>query len=419
MKGGLLVLGAVLSLLAARPPQQPPRPDYSGRLNTGLLPNNRFDMSIRFDPATDADRGRLPVKAGPSDKVFARRIKWPPDIGEPLAMLLVEPAQGSPYLYADIDLDGQFSAGERFAFPAFKQDPGPADDLVLRLPFGFSGSVFESYPVTLRPSKSEGEAREMYYSNKAFATGVVELDGKSVLVRYGVEAKTGAVGAALEGLGVDTNADGRIDSEPNSPETDYGNRGVAILRVGTHYISTQSVDSKTGRIDVRAHAPSEYERIELTPGATIPDFSFVDFEGKARKLSDYRGKYVLLDFWGTWCPPCVAEVPSLRQLYGRFHSRNFEIIGMDNEAGWDGATAEEMSKAVSKAKAFAAERGMSWTHARTDSIDLLVRNRFRVRSYPMKLLLDPQGRLLSLINDGDYQELSATLEKTLPPEAAR
>lgn len=418
MKSSLLVLSVVLTLLAAQSPQQP-RPDYSGKLNAGLLPNTRFDMSIRFDPASDADRGRLPVKAGPADKVFARKVKWPPEVGKPLAMLLVEPAQGSPYLYADVDLDGQFSAGERFAFPAFEQGPGPADDLVLRLPFGFSGSIFESYPVTLRPSKTEGTAREIFYSNKAFATGVVELDGKRVLVRYGVDAKTGEAGVELEGLGVDTNGDGRIDSEPNSPETDYGNRGAAIFRVGTHYISTQAVDSKTGRIVIRAHAPSEYERIELTTGATIPDFSFVDFEGKARKLSDYRGKYVLLDFWGTWCPPCVAEVPALKQLYGKFRSRNFEIIGMDNEAGWDGADAEEMSKAVAKAKSFAAEQAMNWTLARADSIDLLVRNRFRVRSYPMKLLLDPQGRLLSLVNDGGYRELSAMLEKTLPSGATR
>src|SRR3712207_1458456 len=389
MKSGLLVLGLVLTMLAALSPQQP-RPDYSGRLYAGLLPNTRFDMTIRFDPAADADRARLPVKAGSSDKVFARKVKWTPEIGKPLDMLLVEPVQGSPNLYADVDLDGQFSAGEGFAFPAFKKDPGPADDLVLRLPFGFSGSIFENYPVTLRPSKIEGGAREIFYSNKAFAAGVVELDGKRVLVRYGVDAKTGEASAELEGLGVDTNGDGRIDSEPNSPENDYGNRGAAIFRVGAHYISTQSVDSKTGRIVVRAHAPSEYERIELTAGATIPDFSFVDFEGKARKLSDYRGKYVLLDFWGTWCPPCVAEVPALKQLYARFRSRNFEIIGMDNEAGWDGATAEEMSKAAAKAKSFAAEHGMNWTHARTDSIDLLVRNRFRVRGYPLKLLLDPQ-----------------------------
>ncbi|HWW74077.1 MAG TPA: hypothetical protein VNZ44_01705, partial [Pyrinomonadaceae bacterium] len=162
MKIGLLTLGVVLSLLAAQAPQQP-RPVYSGRLNTELLPNTRFDMTIRFDPANDADRGRLPSKVGPADKVFAKRVKWPPEIGKPLAMLLVEPAQGSPYLYADVDLDGQFSAAERFAFPAFKENPGPSDDLVLRLPFGFSGSVFGDYPVTLRPAKAEGEAREVSY----------------------------------------------------------------------------------------------------------------------------------------------------------------------------------------------------------------------------------------------------------------
>src|SRR5262245_32796983 len=123
-----LLVALVLSLFAAPAPQLS-LPDYHGKLDAKLLPNNHFEMSIRFDPATEADKARLPAQVGPNDKVFYRRIKWPPETGKPLSMLLVEPEQGTPYLYADIDLDGKFSASERFAFPQFKANPGSEDDL--------------------------------------------------------------------------------------------------------------------------------------------------------------------------------------------------------------------------------------------------------------------------------------------------
>src|SRR5262245_19557864 len=107
-----LFLSLVLSAMAAQPAQLS-LPVYQGQLNPKLLPNNNFAMSIRFDPAAETDKALLPVALSPGDKVFMRRIKWPPEIGKPLTMLLVEPAQGTSYLYADVDLDGKFSASER------------------------------------------------------------------------------------------------------------------------------------------------------------------------------------------------------------------------------------------------------------------------------------------------------------------
>ncbi len=67
---------------------------------------------------------------------------------------------------------------------------------------------------------------------------------------------------------MDTNGDGRIDLAAYSPELDFGNHGAAIFRVGQHYVSTESVDTATGKIVLKSHPAAEYERIELTLGAT-------------------------------------------------------------------------------------------------------------------------------------------------------
>ncbi|HWP43612.1 MAG TPA: TlpA disulfide reductase family protein [Blastocatellia bacterium] len=62
--------------------------------------------------------------------------------------------------------------------------------------------------------------------------------------------------------------------------------------------------------------------------ATAPDFELKDAGGRAVRLSDYRGKVVLLNFWATWCPPCRAEMPELVRLQEENESRGLQIIGI-------------------------------------------------------------------------------------------
>jgi peroxiredoxin len=141
------------------------------------------------------------------------------------------------------------------------------------------------------------------------------------------------------------------------------------------------------------------ERPILLPGHAAPDFTFQDVDGRPRKLSDLRGKVVLLDFWSTSCAPCVFEAPKLVELHRRFRDQGFEIVGVVSDD-----TPEEV-------RAFTGEKGMTWPQAVQDGsgpISLL----YRVLGMPQYYLLDRNGKILTgEMRPGD--EMTALLEKQL------
>lgn len=109
-----------------------------------------------------------------------------------------------------------------------------------------------------------------------------------------------------------------------------------------------------------------------------PDFAFTSSEGEHIALEDLRGKVVLLDFWGTWCPPCVESVPELRELYKRYAKNgNFTILGIssdDEEDEW---------------REFTVKNKMVWPQYRDKDHKLL--RSFGIRAFPTYILIDHEG----------------------------
>jgi len=138
-------------------------------------------------------------------------------------------------------------------------------------------------------------------------------------------------------------------------------------------------------------------------GATAPDFSLPDPTGKTVSLKDYRGKYVLIDFWAGWCSPCRAENPNLVAAYNQYKGRNFEVLGvsLDREKGyWVQAIEQD---------------GLPWTQVsdlkwwRSDVAQL-----YGIESIPANFLLDPQGKIIARNLRGPA--LLAELESLLPAQ---
>ena len=157
--------------------------------------------------------------------------------------------------------------------------------------------------------------------------------------------------------------------------------------------------------DGQALAARLAEARRLGVGQLAPDFTQNDPSGRPVSLRDFRGQYVLLDFWASWCKPCRAENPALVATHQQFKSRHFTVlsVSLDQDKGkWE--------------KAIAAD-GLNWTHVSALKVELNeVARRYGIEGVPQNLLIGPDGRILALNLHGAAlsQKLAAVLPAAAP-----
>ncbi|MCB0592880.1 MAG: TlpA family protein disulfide reductase [Lewinellaceae bacterium] len=116
-------------------------------------------------------------------------------------------------------------------------------------------------------------------------------------------------------------------------------------------------------------------------GATAPDFSTVDISSENVALADYRGSYVLVDFWASWCLACRAENPKLVALYEKLHAQGFDILSISLDE-----KAEQWKQAITKDR-------LSWRQVR--DADGALASLYLVSSLPANFLLDKEGKIVA------------------------
>lgn len=125
-------------------------------------------------------------------------------------------------------------------------------------------------------------------------------------------------------------------------------------------------------------------------------------------LSSLKGKYVLLDFWGSWCGSCRASHPHLKEIYSKYKEKGLEIVGVANEKS---DNLEDAKKAWLKA---ISDDGIGWIQVLNNydkaSTDLLMS--YGINGFPTKILLDKNGKVLFKIVGSGGDELDQKL-KTL------
>jgi thiol-disulfide isomerase/thioredoxin len=134
--------------------------------------------------------------------------------------------------------------------------------------------------------------------------------------------------------------------------------------------------------------------------AAASDFTLQDLNGKTVKLSDFKGKPVLIDFWATWCPPCRASIPGIEKLHKTYSGRGLVVLGVSlDQGGWDSV------------KSFAAEAGITYTVLKgTDD----VASQYQVRTIPMLVIMNKEGKIVKrYLGVGEDDELEKDIKSVL------
>lgn len=123
---------------------------------------------------------------------------------------------------------------------------------------------------------------------------------------------------------------------------------------------------------------------QLKVGAKFPDFAEKDLAGKPLSLANFKGKVVLVDFWATWCGPCIGELPNVLKAYEKHHAKGFEIVGISLDSD------------RAKLDKFIADRKMTWVqYYDGKGWQNKLAGVYGVNSIPATYLLDGEGKIIA------------------------
>ena len=204
-----------------------------------------------------------------------------------------------------------------------------------------------------------------------------------------------------------------LDYIKANPESDYAYyTAVSIPERRDEAISFISEKVKEGPMKDYAYEMNEIYRkreekrkaieaaaAKLVVGQPAPDFTLTDIKGNPLSLSSLKGKYVVIDFWGSWCGWCIKGMPKMKEYYQKYNGK-LEILGVAC-----GDTEEKWKKAVE-------EHQIPWLHVINDEKGTNASVLYAVTGYPTKVIIDPQGNLNKTII-GESEEFYEYLDKIL------
>ena len=351
-------------------------------------------------------------------------------VDQKIQYLVARAADGSYVVIADANNDESFAGERSYTIPA--DAPGSWIENLLSLPrIPVEYEVFDRSAIRTKSSKIlinpylplPPGMHGLGFGGSESYDGVLELNGD----RYAVWAGMSNVGAiepdeallwvepivggdvpdhaarqeaVLQRLKADSTFDTSGFPPQFLPGVDEPYKIDDLIPIGDATYRFVSISPLGTQVTLVRTESSEYG---LRTGLTAPDFEARTLEGSTIRLSDYRGKFVLIDFWGTWCSPCLGEVPYLKAAYETWPRDQFEILAIANDD-------------VDSLRAFVEREELPWTQVpQMEGSDSLsnVLDAYRITGYPTTLLVDPNGVIVAREGELRTENLARTLQEQL------
>jgi peroxiredoxin len=221
--------------------------------------------------------------------------------------------------------------------------------------------------------KKEGLAWHQYFDNARILSTMYQVNAipsTFLIDGEGIIRKTNLRGRSLEtavAALVKENLAIPAHTHPNTPEK--GSQPQSIP--ATKLIKMKTDSQKDENLESRIANPSEWV------GKPAPDFQVKNIKGEELSLKDFRGQVVFLDFWATWCGPCIAEMPNVKRTYEKYKDQKFQIVGIS------------LDNSTAPLEAYIKKEGIAWRQYLDSGgkISLL----YNVRAIPSTFLIDGAG----------------------------
>lgn len=160
----------------------------------------------------------------------------------------------------------------------------------------------------------------------------------------------------------------------------------------------QATETNDSESDVIAAIESNSEEEGVNEGDTAPNFTLNDINGNPLSLQSLRGKYLILDFWGSWCGWCIKGIPDMKKYYEKYNSK-LEILGIDCRD-----TDQKWKDAVKNYE-------LPWKHVYCPRDNQLLKT-YSIKGFPTKIIIDPKGKIVKTII-GEDPEFYTILDELL------
>jgi peroxiredoxin len=234
------------------------------------------------------------------------------------------------------------------------------------------------------------------------------LNDPAAGAHFGGTANVGGVPVDLIGAGVDAGPDRSLKVSCGFSHRDHLLRSIAMTMTVTRggvmremrldeTVTSLSLSPRLASNDFSVVAPRSASAItaadmdpgthdaRIKPGATPFPINAKDIAGKPVSLGQYRGKVLLIDFWATWCGPCVAELPNVQAVYNQYHKQGLEVVGFSQDED------------ESTLKSFVAQRGMPWRQVFCGSaFGGKVTEAYGVHAIPFMVLIGRDGKIAAV-----------------------